>query len=82
MYAATAGEVDHVEDDDGGQFAADGFGDEGAKALASALRVNAVLKTLNLCDNNIRAEGKSLYNITTTPYTSVRDDSKLPTYGI
>ena len=31
--------------------------DEGAKALADALRVNGVLKTLDLYHNNIRAEG-------------------------
>ena len=29
-----------------------GFGDEGAKALAAALRVNEVLKTLQLGGNN------------------------------
>ena len=34
------------------------IGDEGAKALASALRVNEVLKSINLKYNNLGDEGK------------------------
>jgi len=34
------------------------IGDEGAKALASALRVNEVLQSINLEYNNLGDEGK------------------------
>jgi len=37
-----------------------GIGEEGAKALASALRVNGVLTILNLCDNDLGDEGEGV----------------------